>query len=358
MAGTMSNIPLAEKDVLGGPGALQVILDDQHNVKNGKVAKASDVKNPSNAAMEFGSKIAKKKGVNNFLLFRSKFIMFQNLCTAGSCALGMAMMLFHNLPQAERSPIIRAMWDQERHKPSWSLMARVWTFIRDNSEYKNIFQYLCCAIDLIRTVPPEAWLATYKMVLVEANGSQTLRQYANPGFIRAPRDLSDFELLKGVVMRGLAVNDPEGLLRKMLQNSNHLMTATKMGVDDPAKADEAFFNAMNYDSINTVADLLGLPAADNSLDFGINVIDVADVTNFDDSLVTSTGGHTHLRFHFDTSTTHLARPQSGSLDLVSQETNNIFDMQIPHQWEQYGGQMSQDEYESCMFPHFVVGSPC
>ncbi|KUI72760.1 Mat- sexual cell fertilization-promoting factor [Cytospora mali] len=334
MADTMFRMPPVVAQVFGGPSKVHALLDNQHKVKNGKVGKAKTVQGVRKAVKSRRPHVPKKKGVNNFLLFRR-----------------MAMMLFHNLPQSERSPIIRVMWEKERHKSSWALMARVWTFIRDNSEYDNIWQYLCCAIDLIRTVPPEAWLATYNMLLVEANdGSMTLRQYAEPACIRAPRDLSDFELLKGVVMRGLAVEDPEGLLRKMLQHANHLMTITTMAAevstDDTAKADDAFVNSMTYDPIATFAELLGLPANANAFDFGVNVIDVEDVTNFDDSLVNSIGNHTHLRYQFANSTAHIARPDSGSLDLGSQEANTTFDLGVPEQWQNIDGQISQSEYQT------------
>lgn len=256
------------------------------------------------------------------------------------------MELFRDLPQSERSPIIRAMWEQERHKSSWSLMARVWTFIRDHSEYDNIRQYLFCAIDLIRTVPPEAWLDTYNMVLVKANnGSVALRQQAQPGFIRAPRDLSDFELLKGVVLRGLAVSDAEGLLLKMLHHSNHMMTVTTSDGSATAgstgKADEAFVEAVNHDPLGAFAELLGFPADTSALDLGVNVIDVDDVTSFDDSVVTSTGAYTHLRFQYDTTTAHMAHAACGSLDMASQEVNGAFDLGMPGQWQGIDGQVSE-----------------
>lgn len=268
------------------------------------------------------------------------------------------MMLFRNRPQSERSAIIRVMWEAERHKTSWALMARVWTFIRDQTEYNNIVAFLACAIDLIRTVPPDVWLATYKMVLVkDREGKVTLRQYGQPEHIRAPRDLSDFELLKGVVLRGLSVDDAEGLLRKMLQRSNHMMTVTTMDAevitdvtdvtDDPDKADESFVNSVNQDPVMTFVELLGLPVTDNVFNFGVNVIDTNDVTNFNDTLVTTTGAHTHMRYQFDTSTVHLTRPEADSLDMNTQETNIAFDLGLPEQWQNHDGQISQGDYSAC-----------
>jgi hypothetical protein len=192
------------------------------------------------------------------------------------------------------------------------------------------------------------------MLLVEGDdGNVTLRQYAEPTRIGVPRDLSDFELLKGVVMRGLAVEEPERLLRKMLQHSNHMMTITTLdgnvSTDDPAKADDIFVNSMNHDPLATFAELLGLSANNDAFNFGVNVIDVEDVTNFDDTLVNSTGSHTHLRYQYDTSTAHLARPQAGSLNLDSQHGNISFDLGMPQQWQNYSGQISQSDYQTCMF---------
>ncbi|ROW10455.1 hypothetical protein VMCG_01699 [Cytospora schulzeri] len=334
MADGMFRMTPALAEVYGGPVRVQGFLDNQRKAKNGRIGKPKSIQGVRKTVKaRRHESIPKKKGVNSFLLFRR-----------------MAMMLFHDRPQSERSAIIRTMWEQERHKSSWSLMARVWTFIRDHTEYDNILQYLCCAIDLIRTVPPEAWLSTYKMKLVnQKDGNVLLRQYAQPAFIGAPRNLSDFELLKGVVMRGLAVDDPEGLLRKMLQHSNHMMTITtfddNVSTDDPAKADDVFVNSMNHDPLATFAELLGLPANNDAFNFGINVIDVEDVTNFDDSLITSTGDQTHLRYQFDTSTAHLARPEAGSLDLSFQDGSIALDLGMPDQWQDYSGQISQSSYQ-------------
>lgn len=352
----MFRVTFDQAEVFGGPTRIQSSLDVQRKVKNGRIGKANNTLGIRKASKARHHKeTPKKKGVNSFLLFRSKCNLFQYLkYTRCSCIPGMAMMLFHDRPQSERSAMIRVMWEKERHKSSWSLMARVWTFIRDHSEYDNIWQYLCGAIDLIRTVSPDVWLKTYNMVLVKDNdGNVTLRQYAEPVCINAPRDLSDFELLKGVVMRGLAVEDPEGLLRKMLQHSNHLMTITTLdanaSTDDTAKADDDFVNSMNHNPLATFAELLGLPDNTDAFDFGVNVIDVDDVTHFDESLVTTTGDHTHLRYQFDTSTAHLAQPESGSLQMSPFDGNIALDLDMPHQWQNYSGQITQGDFQNSMF---------
>lgn len=292
------------------------------------------------------------------------------------------MELFRDQPQSSRSALVRAMWAVERHKSTWALMARVWTFIRDRSEaggYSNIRQYLFCAMDLVRTVPPEAWLATYNMVLFRddsggdgKSSGVVLRQVAPPapGAIAAPRELSDFDLLKGVVLRGLAVADPEGLLRAMLEGANHVMTVNTgnntvnntmtVNTVNNGRADEAFVSAMDHDPLGTFATLLDLPGRSSAFDAGVNVIDVADVTATADYdfLVGSAGAHTHVRFQWDTSTAHVAAASAGALDAAScfyEEDggrNGAYDLDVPGQWLGMDGQVTQaalEAGESCPF---------
>lgn len=62
----------AMADVLGGPARAQDLLE--RKVKNGRIGKANTVQGVRKVVKAHHHKnIPKKKGVNNFLLFRSKF---------------------------------------------------------------------------------------------------------------------------------------------------------------------------------------------------------------------------------------------------------------------------------------------
>lgn len=255
--------------------------------------------------------------------------------------------IFSNYQQSERSTFIREMWDREIHKPTWNLIATVWTHIRDFSDgFNSTLQFVVAAIEETHLVQPDRYLNVYNMVLVRDNmGTITLRQHTVPTSIPEPRQLTDVELLFQVLKRGLPVKNPVGLLDSLVRSQKHYMT-----VSDPAmplgKADKNFLNATNNDPIDAFSYLLGLAHTDSAFEKGLANIGTLGTICVDDSLLTSRGNHIFGGFQFDDSTAHLTVPNNSALD-VNAMTNypQAFEMGVPPQWDSFSGQISQHDHQ-------------
>lgn len=259
--------------------------------------------------------------------------------------------IFSDYPQRQRSPFIREMWHKEIHRPTWTLIGKVWTHIRDFSGgFNSTLQYTVAAIEETGLTQPDRWLNTYNMVLVRDNmGVITLRQHTEPSSIPEPRQLTDVELLFHVLKRGLPVNNPVELLNSLVRSQEHYMT-----VSDPAapigKADITFLDATNDDPISAMSYLAGLPADHSFFQRGVNNIENLGTHRFDASLLTSGGDHVFGGFHFDDSTAHLTVSTNSALD-VNGMTNSLqtFEMGVPPQWDLFSGQISQQDHQIGQF---------
>lgn len=266
--------------------------------------------------------------------------------------------LYPNWTQAERSRFIRTMWEKELHKEVYGLFGRVWTFIRDNSNYRCLPQFLAGAGIICEVVAPNIWLQVYNMMLVRLpNGTIDLLQAAPPapGRVPTPRNMGDHELLHQLILKGLPLERPAQLMAQLGENSLHVMTVNKQqdfsSLDETlgaaGRAVTGFTQQMDYNPISTFAELLDMDASNSLFDLGVNIIDVPDITNFDDSSVLAAGPHTHYRFEWDTTTVHHAHPQTGAIDSIATEDNPmIYDMDQPNMWDSLSGQMTQREYQA------------
>lgn len=273
--------------------------------------------------------------------------------------------LYPNYTQAERSRFIRTMWEKEEHKTTFSLMARVWTFIRDNSTYRCLPQFLAGAGLICEIVAPNIWLHLYHMMLVRLpSGVIDLMQTATPapGRIPTPRNLSDYDLLHQLILKGLPLERPAQLLAQLGEHSLHVMTVDKQ--QDFSSNDETlgaagravtgFTQQMDYNPISTFADLLDLDSSNGIFNCGVNIIDVPNITNFDDSTVLATGPQTHYRFEWDTTTIHHAQPQSGAVPNIPNDDPMMFDFDQPNMWDGFSGQVTQREYQAGeLLPSFL-----
>nr|BAE93756.1 mating type gene [Diaporthe sp. 930811-17] len=322
------------KEILGGQAKVQAVLDKQHKVKDGRLAN----KDSTTAAGVVKIRVprydwVKKKSVNAYIIYRV-----------------VMSLIFASIPQAQRSAYIRAMWEKEHHKTAWSLIAKVWTHIRDFSGgFTNLVQYAAAAMRETRVVTPDRWLNTYHMVLVrDQDGIVTLRQHHVPS-IPAARQLTDVELLFGVLRRGLPVNNPVQLLDSLVKSQNHYMAVSTFpgGVAVPGRANQNFVGTTDYDPITTFTYLSQLAPADSFLAAGVNIIDAERPDVFDADLLTNpgTGTITEDGFEFDDSTAHLALLGNGALDMSSMmDAPQNFEIGIPPQWDDFSGQITQDDH--------------
>nr|AVP71781.1 MAT1-1-1 [Juglanconis oblonga]AVP71785.1 MAT1-1-1 [Juglanconis oblonga] len=342
MAPSKTLIPLpqldsATDDIIHGPGNNQKAISKRSVGKHGKLMNKVEKKK---VTVQAGTKgIAAKKAVNNYIIFRS-----------------MMSPLYPNFTQAQRSRFVKSMWEVELSKTSYGLMGRVWTFIRDNTDYRGLTEYLAGAGIICGVVSPDNFNKAYNLSFILQNdGSVDLVQTSPvlPGSIPPARNLSDFELLKELLLRGLPVERPMQLGKQMAEHYMHVMTVNKK-VDFPVieevlaqsgRAVVGFTAQMDYNPIATCAELLKLQPTDAMFDFGVNVIDTEDITTFDPSMVLSIGPQTHRRYQWDTTTAHYAQPNCGAVNVTAVEDNvKIYNLANPHMWDNISGQVTQRDF--------------
>lgn len=262
--------------------------------------------------------------------------------------------VFSDYTQGERSPFIREMWEKEIHKPTWSLIGKVFTHIRDFSGgFNSTLQYAVAAIEETGLTQPDRWLNTYNMVLVIDNaGAITLRQHTPPTSIPEPRQLTDVELLFQVLKRGLPVKNPVELLDSLVRSQKHYMT-----VSDPAaptgKSDTGYRNAANDDPFAAMSYLLGLAPTHSEFERGVGNIETLGTTRVDSSLLANPGEDTFGGLDFDESTAHLSVLNNGALNVNTMTTSlQAFEMGVPPQWDGFSGQISQHAHQIGQFSTF------
>lgn len=329
----------------------------QSKIKSGRIKKSKMNTNQSHA-----HDVSTKKAVNSYILFRCKrnFLPFASDILLTEQA--MMSPIFPNWTQADRSRFIRAMWDQEQHKTTYGLMARVWTFIRDNSNYRALPQFLAGAGIITCITGPDVWLELYHMQLVRLpSGKVDLLQLVAPapGTIPPPRDLTDFDLLHELILKGLPLEQPAQLLQQMAEHSLHIMTVNKKqdfsfhnkGLGKNGRAVIGFTQQMDYNPVTTLADNLSMDPANNFFNLGIDIIDVEDVADFNRSQVVTTGPQTQYHFQWDTNTAHHAQIQDGAINTVAvEDAGKVWDLDQPNTWDNITGQITQREFEAGELP--------
>ncbi|KKY31411.1 putative mating type protein [Diaporthe ampelina] len=256
--------------------------------------------------------------------------------------------IFSNYPQSERSAFIREMWEKEFHKTAWSLIAKVWTHIRDYSGgFNSTLQYAVAAIEEARLTQPDRWLSTYNMVLVRDNaGGITLRQHSEPTGVPEPRQLTDVELLFRVLKRGLPVKNPVQLLDILVRSQKHYMNVSDKTAVPLGMADTNFVDATNNGPLTALSYVARLAPAHGFFERGVSNIETLGTIRVDDDLLISPLDHTFGGFQFDSSTAHLTLPTNGALDVNTMtDATQIFEMGVPTQWDGFSGQVSEHAHQ-------------
>ncbi|POS79605.1 mating-type protein A-1 [Diaporthe helianthi] len=317
----------AVRALLGGQGRVRSILYEQRRKKDGRVAKKSTSKDTNSVDLV----VKKKKSVNGYMFFR---LTMQHA--------------FTNYSQAERSLFIREMWEKEPHKQTWTLIAKVWTHIRDHSGgFSTTIQFAVAAIEETGLTQPDLWLSTYNMALVRDNdGLVTLQQHQAPIAIPDPRQLTDVELLFRVLRRGLPVENPVDLLDKLVKSQRHYMTVTDRSV--PAgEVDVAINNGINNVPLHVSSYTTELAPTHSFFEKGVGVADgsVLGSLRIDAGLFSMGGGQIFGGYEFDTTTDHLLDPINDPLNAnVVANTSQVLDMGLPAQWVAFSGQVTEDDH--------------
>ncbi|KAJ4386216.1 hypothetical protein N0V93_009109 [Gnomoniopsis smithogilvyi] len=337
----LPNIDAATSSFIYGPANSQKAVLKRSLGKNHKIKHKVQKKKSAPTSSTKG--VVVKKAVNGYIIFRSTMST-----------------LFPNFTQALRSRWVRIMWQKEVNKTSYSLIGRAWTFVRDNSNYRDLPHFVTGATAVCQVTAPQDFLQTYNLDLIAlADGSVELLQTAPvlPGSIPPARDLSDFQLLNELLKNGLPVDQPLQLGRQMAEHFMHVMTVntkpdtlTEVDSTVSGRAVIDFTQQMDYNPIATCAELLQLDPSDAVFDMGVNVIDCDDITTFDPSNILAIGPQTHHRYQWDTTTAHYAQPSCGSIDITHVEDHaKLYDIRhYPDMLDNISGQITQRDFVAAM----------
>lgn len=243
------------------------------------------------------------------------------------------------------------MWEKEQHKTSYRLIGKSWTFVRDNTTFRDLSAFVALAQKICDVVPPEKFFQTYNLDFIQhLNGTIELIQ-TTPARHGVPpaRNLSDFELLDEMLENGLPVDDPR-LLGKMMGDSArkvHVMDVQKHSFiqESPGESGRAaagFTLQMNFDPISACAELLQLDSNHNIFDNGVNVLDVESIEHTAEFDPLATGPQTYRRYQWVQSSAHIAQPQNGAIDLTNMEENiKMYDFHHPNMFDAVSHQSTE-----------------
>lgn len=113
---------------------------------------------------------------------------------------------------------------------------------------------------------------------------------------------------------GLPVESPVQL-EKMMGEQDHFMHIMTMG---QKPVETTFAAQVDFNCVETCAELLHLEPSHNVFDTGVNVIDCEDLTSFDTSNILA-DGQVYRRFKWDTAETHMPQQDNTVLDLTHVE---------------------------------------
>ncbi|KAH6874951.1 MAT1-1-1 [Thelonectria olida] len=192
-------------------------VSDQPNI-----AAASIPANPPAQAAANGSGDRPQRPLNAFMAFRTYYLR-----------------LFPEAQQKIASGFLTTLWGKEPFRNKWALIAKVYSFARDEVGKCNIslggFLAICCPI--MNIVDPSVYLPTLGWVLREdGTGSQILVQ--DPAVTVAPTQIevvpsTEIELLKALLNTGYLSQQGYRLMERLCANTNGIMTTSTLPVETP-----------------------------------------------------------------------------------------------------------------------------
>jgi hypothetical protein len=194
--------------------------------------------------------------------------------------------IFSEIQQKQRSGYLTRLWQVDQSKDKWALIARVYSFIRDEVGKSNapLAPFLAIACPTMNIPAVEVYLDTLGWNLVDdENGELNLSRSLIPA---VPQDKetcpTDFNLLSACLSRGYAVNNAQALLDKIGSSVNSTIVVAKPSVSarrQDIKAD--FLATIKRDPFIAAAKLLNISINDPSLQLGADVVMVDNVGEMD-----------------------------------------------------------------------------
>lgn len=119
--------------------------------------------------------------LNSYMAFRSK-ILASHICrpTLTKC-IAHYKVLFDNIPQKEISGLLSFLWEHDKDKPKWTVLAKAYSIIRDVVGKKNapLDVFLCITGPFVGIIAPAGYL-TFLGWEIEVNNEEQLYLVQKP----------------------------------------------------------------------------------------------------------------------------------------------------------------------------------
>lgn len=147
--------------------------------------------------------------------------------------------MFPEIPQKFISGFFSSLWGPDPHHSRWALVAKVYSFVRDEigKEKISLSNFLDIACPLMKITDPASYLSTlgWHVQRTEGEVPQLIRHdsSAKPALKLLESEDSpttEFDLLLAVLKVGFLPSWSSELIRKMSANDNALMTSSSVAV--------------------------------------------------------------------------------------------------------------------------------
>ncbi|KAH8171592.1 mating-type protein MAT alpha 1 HMG-box domain-containing protein [Sarocladium implicatum] len=251
--------------------------------------------------------------VNAFVAFRSYYVK-----------------IFPGVPQKARSGCLTKLWAAERFRNRWALLAKVYSFVRDEMVGKTKLAYfLHLSCPLMGILAPNEYLGTLGWAMSrDEDGNPDvvlLDQHAVHRFMNGnPSTVpsTEIELLSGLVQVGYLPQDGFDLLNRMAGISNGMMTATH-NTHNSAKLD--FIATVRSNPDQAAQDLVGTCPMDS---FAVKFHHVEDLNSIS-PLTTRDGEPSRQPYPYASNHSLLYQSDQAHMDLDAVGDHEALDIDSP-----------------------------
>ncbi|PKS12078.1 hypothetical protein jhhlp_001374 [Lomentospora prolificans] len=187
---------------------------------------------PSVASDDTDVKVIKaKRPLNAFIAFRSYY-----------------KVIFLKHPQKDVSSYITGLWAGEHFRNKWALIAKVYSFVRDEvgTSDVNLKDFLAVACPIMLIVAPENYLRSIGWIQThddEGNcfvtQDKVVAQNINAALESQPSPDTELELLLQCVAAGYMADHSEYLTAKLARKSDTIMTPNLMAANNNSNTGES-----------------------------------------------------------------------------------------------------------------------
>ena len=246
-------------------------------------------------------------------------------------SLGYYLKLFPDVQQKTASGFLTTLWAQDAFRNKWALVAKVYSFVRDEAGKKKVAlgDFLGIACPIMSIIDPSEYLdALGWSVEEDDNGSEALvRDNIVAATFTATSDIpnipsTELELLISMINVGYLPEDGFALVELMKTNSNGMITTNARG---HISSKVAFMATAKINPYEAARQILPLSAVSN-LQVRAHVVgDVNSSEHFDFQV----SENDPRRYYEQVSAGTLPCPSNGTLNINGISEHEFFDMNSP-----------------------------